>query len=176
MAQLDPLDYGRAARAFTAIALIGLLLLTVCAPVVAMLVVSNQDVSPRWVEVGSIQQVPSNGDPELFPVVLSRRDAWTHRSQHVGFVYVRRALETDKILALSDVSPWIGGRVEFDEERRRFRCTCHIGEDYDFDGRRIGSNPAPRGLDSLDVVTSGDAIMVKWQRFRSIVADKISVD
>jgi len=40
----------------------------------------------------------------------------------------------------------------------------------------MGSNPAPRGLDALQVAIQDDKVLVKWQLFRVGIADKIPAE
>jgi menaquinol-cytochrome c reductase iron-sulfur subunit len=68
------------------------------------------------------------------------------------------------------VCPPLGGGIDYDDKTQKFVCPCH-GSFFDTDGRCV-EGPSPRGMDELDVLTSGKDIKVRYRRFRIAVATK----
>jgi Rieske Fe-S protein len=153
----------RSRKKIVAALVIGLLLVAVVSPGVAVFLGPLGTTEPPWFVVASLDRVLSSGEPELFLVTPSQQDAWQkHEAEPIGAVYLRRLPESGQIVALDAVSPWLGCLLKYDVGRRCFFCTCHCHEDFDLDGRCLGSNPSPRDLDSLDVKVEGGDVIVRW--------------
>ena len=117
-----------------------------------------------------------------------RRDAWTlHPNDVVGRVWLIRRDER-KVDAYTTTCPHLGCSINYIKEAKRFVCPCHNGT-FDLNCERVSeqelgaSNPAPRGMDSLDLrlaeappLPDGKPdffIEVKYQNFRQGEHDKV---
>jgi Rieske Fe-S protein len=126
-----------------------------------------------------------------------RRDAWTlHPNDVIGRVWlIRRG--PDKVEAFTTICPHLGCSINF--TGRRFVCPCHNGT-FHLSGERVSeqelgaTNPAPRGMDLLDVQLAEDPdpahmvddpanpgqkvrdrlVLVKYQNFVQGAHDKIA--
>ncbi len=151
-------------RKIAAVAIIALVLIAVGTPGVAVLLDPLKHTTAPWQVVTTLDRIPSDGTPKLFPVTRSQRDAWASRpTQTLGSVYLRRLPDSEQIVAIGAVSPWLGCPIEYLDEFKCFRCPCHHHEDYDLEGHRIGASPAPRDLDTLEIAVRDDEVLVKWQ-------------
>jgi menaquinol-cytochrome c reductase iron-sulfur subunit len=123
--------------------------------------------------VASLSALPNDGKPRKFSVIASRTDAWNKFPEvPIGAVYLRRT--GDKTVeALNVVCPHAGCFVDFVPAQTCFLCPCH-NSTFLLDGKiRDKKSPSPRALDSLPVEIRGEEIFVKFQNFRSGVAEKI---
>jgi menaquinol-cytochrome c reductase iron-sulfur subunit len=104
------------------------------------------------------------GRPIRVNVVGQRGDGWL-RLDHfkMGACWLVRAAD-GAVRAYSTVCPHLGCGVDWNDRTRTFDCPCHASS-FDVRGRCL-SGPAPRDLDELEVVTTGDEIKVRYQRFR----------
>jgi menaquinol-cytochrome c reductase iron-sulfur subunit len=83
-----------------------------------------------------------------------RRDAWTlHPDEVIGRVWLVRR-DTDKVDAYSTICPHLGCSVNYVKDARLFICPCHNGT-FLSNGQvktdTLTTNPAPRGMDALEV-------------------------
>jgi Rieske Fe-S protein len=106
-----------------------------------------------------------------------RRDAWTlHPNDVVGRVWLIRR-DKNQVDAFTTICPHLGCSVNFEEKNNLFVCPCHNGT-FRITGERVSeqelhrSNPAPRGMDSLETQLVKDpssaddpVIQVKYQNF-----------
>jgi menaquinol-cytochrome c reductase iron-sulfur subunit len=110
-----------------------------------------------------------------------RYDAWTlHPNDIVGRVWLIRRGNDVKVFTTT--CPHLGCSVNF--EGTKFVCPCHNGT-FDLNGDRADpgpgkSNPAPRGMDSLEYQLADDSanpgdklVLVKYQIFRQGESTKI---
>jgi Rieske Fe-S protein len=106
------------------------------------------------------------GKPRLAVLSDSRRDAWTlHPSDLIGRVWLIRH-PSNQVDAFTTICPHLGCSVNF--TGTEFLCPCHGGR-FDLAGRRKEeaghSNPAPRGMDSLEVRLQDGIVEVKYESF-----------
>ena len=120
-----------------------------------------------------------------------RRDAWTlHPNDVIGRVWLIWRGEkgedgTPKVEAYTNICPHLGGPINFEEKLKCFICPLH-GAAYDLQCHRISddqlgrANPAPRGMDSLEIELEPDPanpddfiIRVKYENFIQGKAEKI---
>jgi quinol---cytochrome c reductase iron-sulfur subunit, bacillus type len=144
----------------------------------------------RWGEL-------SVGVPKQAVIKSIRRDAWTlHPNDVLGGVWLVKQ-ENGKIDAFTMSCPHLGCPISgFDPQTKRFRCPCHNGT-FQLNGDRVADaelgrpNPAPRGMDALEIKFVDDQgnpiddpakqgqekpqanILVKYQNFRQGEHDKI---
>lgn len=121
-----------------------------------------------------------------------RRDAWTlHPNDVVGRVWVvlkrptlpaNVAANDDTVLTVfTTICPHLGCSVNRNADAATgFTCPCHAAQ-YNLDGSRKdpASNPAPRGMDTLEWRVEADpanperrVLMVKYQNFKASIAEK----
>jgi Rieske Fe-S protein len=125
------------------------------------------------------------GRPRVVTVRQTRSDAWTlHPDEIVGRVFLIRR-EGDRVDAYTTICPHLGCSVNYTGNADvPFLCPCHGGR-FDLHGHRIetgGNNPAPRGMDSLQVqrvpVPDSPAgrpdfyIEVQYQTFKPMAPEK----
>jgi menaquinol-cytochrome c reductase iron-sulfur subunit len=77
---------------------------------------------------------------------------------------------TIRLLVVSSICPHLGCTVPWVSEKREFICPCH-GAVYAPDGARI-SGPCLRGMDTLETSERDGRLLVRFQYFRQLVADK----
>jgi Rieske Fe-S protein len=152
-------------------------------PAVAYLVDARNRKAPAgdFKTVARLSELPVNQPRE---VVLreTRRDAWTlHRDEVVGRVFLikrpARPGERPRVDAFTTICPHLGCSVNYTADANvPFLCPCH-GARYRLDGSRIDPehNPAPRGMDSLEVrpdPADPDLVQVRYQVFWPMRAEK----
>ena len=112
-----------------------------------------------------------------------RRDAWTlHPDDVVGRVWLMwRGKKQDDgtpiVEAYTNICTHLGGPINFEEKSQCFVCPLH-GATFNLNCQRVSddelgrSNPAPRGMDSLEVELEPDPtndgefiIRVKYENF-----------
>ncbi len=129
-----------------------------------------------WVRVASLGQIPADGKPYFFTVVVDEpRDKWSrYEPQAVGAVYLTRTSEDTPPTALSSVCPHLGCAIDYDRLGDQFVCPCHNGI-FHADGKQAeGSTVSPRDLDPLEVrvdEATGD-VEVNYQRFKGGIAER----
>ncbi|HEY5316198.1 MAG TPA: Rieske 2Fe-2S domain-containing protein [Pirellulales bacterium] len=128
------------------------------------------------IRVATLDALPDDGMPRLFPVIADRDDAWTrYVNQPVGAVYLRRLPGSSTVQALSATCPHAGCFVELKEERKQFQCPCHTSA-FQLDGHRVMPCVAPRGMDELkcEVVTRDkeQQVLVYYLNYYSGLAEK----
>jgi Rieske Fe-S protein len=110
------------------------------------------------------------GKPMRVDVLGQKRDAWLRLdSVKLGAAWLVRST-TGQLRAFSTVCPHLGCGIDWNDGTKKFDCPCH-GSVFDPDGRCV-AGPSPRGMDELEVVTSGDEIKVRYRRFRVATPDK----
>jgi len=128
---------------------------------------------PR-IRVASLTGIPEDGQPQRFPIIAERYDAWTHYPPApIGSVYLRRVKGQDKPECFSATCPHLGCMVDFKSDTQEYKCPCH-NSFFQIDGARINpaSCPSPRDLDKLEVEVDGQDVFVMFQKFRGGVEAK----
>ncbi|MBI3876524.1 MAG: Rieske (2Fe-2S) protein [Verrucomicrobia bacterium] len=124
--------------------------------------------------VTSLDSLPTDGSPVLFPVIATRVDAWNRTTAPVGAVYVRRVSEK-KLQVFTVTCPHAGCAVEFQPEQNGYFCPCHNSA-FSLEGKRTPDSPAARDLDSLDYeIRKGGEVWVRFQQFQTGQAEKTPV-
>lgn len=122
----------------------------------------------EWSEVCDADEIAGASGPVVKTVALAERDGWRDVvSSHS--VIVNRGAD-GKLNVLSSVCPHLGCSVAWHENKQRFICPCHGGQ-FAANGDRI-SGPPPRGLDRLDAQVKDGKLQVRFEFFKSNVADR----
>jgi len=128
------------------------------------------------VRVASLDSLTEGGEPQKFPVLATRVDAWnTTPNVPVGAVYLQR-VKGSQVRALNVVCPHAGCFVDFRGAESCYHCPCH-NSSFSLDGKVLDpSSPSPRALDDLPVeIRNGSEIWVKFQNFRAGEKERIPV-
>jgi menaquinol-cytochrome c reductase iron-sulfur subunit len=148
------------------------------APAVAFLI----DARNRKSQGGQFHTVARRSElqvnqPHTVVIRETRRDAWTlHSDEVVGRVFLIKK-PAGEVAAFTTICPHLGCSINYTGNAEvPFACPCH-GARYRLDGERIdpATNPAPRGMDSLEVRADPldpDLIQVKYQVFWPMRAKK----
>jgi menaquinol-cytochrome c reductase iron-sulfur subunit len=132
--------------------------------------------SGRFIRVTNVDAVPEDGSPQKFPVIADRTDAWNRfPNEPVGAVYLRRINRND-IESLQVVCPHAGCTitVESGKDGIKYFCPCHNAA-FDVAGKRTDAvSPSPRDMDTLETEIRKNEVWVKFQTFRSGVAEKVA--
>jgi Rieske Fe-S protein len=118
--------------------------------------------------------LPSDGTPQLFKVHDDVVDAWNKfPNVEVGSVWLRKN-EQGEVVAFSSICPHLGCAVDFRQSNRDFYCPCHTSA-FDLSGDKKNEIP-PRGMDELTVmVKDGNAIWIKYEKFRATKSEKVPI-
>ena len=109
----------------------------------------------------------------MFPVIADLQDAWNKfPNTEIGSVYLWKTSEGE-IKAFTSRCPHLGCTVNYKASEKLFGCPCHDSS-FNLDGTRNNEIP-PRGMDSLDVKEVDGEILVKFQKFRAGIHDRIPV-
>jgi menaquinol-cytochrome c reductase iron-sulfur subunit len=131
------------------------------------------------------------GRPKSFPIVGSRRDAWTlYPEEVVGRVWLLRESDAasgnqqPSVTAFTAICPHLGCSVKVDSGNQRFVCPCHQAA-FDLDGRPMREangkeSHAPRSMDRLECRLVRDAddgewwVEVKYEKFEPGLTVKVA--
>jgi menaquinol-cytochrome c reductase iron-sulfur subunit len=118
--------------------------------------------------VGDLSEFSSITEPVLRTIQIEQVDGW-RKAVSEKAVYITKD-QQGKLLVLTSVCPHLGCTVPWNKEKKQFICPCHGGT-FMPDGTRVGG-PSLRGMDSLEASQQDGKLMVKFQYFRQLVADK----
>jgi Rieske Fe-S protein len=104
------------------------------------------------------------GKPTRANVITQKRDAWLRLDAVKLCACWLVRTPGGEIKAYSTVCPHLGCGIDWNDATKKFDCPCH-GSVFDTDGRCV-AGPSPRGMDELEVVTSGEDIKVRYRRYR----------
>jgi len=135
----------------------------------------------KWVRIASLDAVPDDGVPKIYPVLAERVDAWNKfPSVRIGAVFLRRS-QDGEVSALNVSCPHLGCAVDYKEsgEKPEFSCPCHNSQ-FELDGgiKNPKTTQSPRGMDTLEVdpekLKKGE-VWVNFQNFQPNKKEKIAV-
>ena len=135
----------------------------------------------KWVKVATLDSIPKDGVPRIFPVLADRVDAWNKfPSVRIGAVFLRRT-EAGDVSVLHVSCPHLGCAVDYKDsgEQPEFSCPCHNSQ-IELDGaiKNEKTTQSPRGMDSLKIdetkLKNGE-VWVNFQNFQPNKPDKIPV-
>ena len=134
----------------------------------------------EFIPVARLDQVPPDGIPRPFQVVVDVTDAWNfYPNEPIGAVYLRRIAADAPLEAVTATCPHLGCFVDFDANAGSYKCPCHDSQ-FEVDGKRIDPDhcPSARDLDTLQVKVEegpeGQIVLVEYQKFKSSSARKVA--
>ncbi|MGA7916108.1 MAG: Rieske (2Fe-2S) protein [Candidatus Acidiferrales bacterium] len=118
--------------------------------------------------VGPLSDFSSLTEPVERTIQIEQVDGW-RKAVSEKAVYVTKS-SGGQLIVLSSICPHLGCTVPWVSATQEFMCPCH-GAVYAPDGARI-SGPCLRGMDTLETVEKDGQLLVRFQYFRQLVADK----
>jgi Rieske Fe-S protein len=118
--------------------------------------------------LGDASEFSSLTEPVLRTIQIEQVDGW-RKAVSEKAVYITKD-QQGKLLVLSSVCPHLGCTVPWNKDKKQFICPCHVGT-FTPDGTRV-SGPSLRGMDSLQAEVQDGKLMVRFQYFRQLIADK----
>jgi menaquinol-cytochrome c reductase iron-sulfur subunit len=118
--------------------------------------------------VGELSEFSSLTEPVLRTIQIEQVDGW-RKAVSEKAVYITKDGQ-GQLRVLTSVCPHLGCTVPWNKEKRQFVCPCHGGT-FTMDGTRV-SGPSLRGMDTLQTSVEGGQLLVQFQYFRQLVADK----
>jgi menaquinol-cytochrome c reductase iron-sulfur subunit len=101
-------------------------------------------------------------------IQIEQIDGW-RKTVLAKTVYVTNT-ENGQIRVLTSVCPHLGCTVPWNKEKKEFVCPCHGGT-FTKDGTRV-SGPSLRGMDALQTSEENGELLVRFQYFRQLVAER----
>jgi menaquinol-cytochrome c reductase iron-sulfur subunit len=118
--------------------------------------------------VGPLSDFSTLSEPLVRSIQVQQVDGW-RKAVSEKTVYVTKDSH-GQLCVLSSICPHLGCTVPWISDKKEFVCPCHGGT-FSPDGSRI-SGPPLRGMDSLETVSQDGQLLVRFQYFRQLVADK----
>ena len=118
--------------------------------------------------VGALSEFSSLTEPVMRTIQIEQVDGWRKATSEKA-VYITKD-QQGQLRVLTSVCPHLGCTVPWNKEKKQFICPCH-GAMFTPDGSRI-SGPSQRGMDTLQTSVQDGQLLVRFQYFRQLVADK----
>jgi menaquinol-cytochrome c reductase iron-sulfur subunit len=118
--------------------------------------------------VGSLNEFSTLNEPVMRTIQIEQVDGWRKAISEKA-VYITKD-QQGQLHVLSSICPHLGCTVPWNKEKNQFICPCHNAT-YMPDGTRV-SGPSLRGMDTLDTSVQDGQLLVRFQYFRQLVADK----
>jgi len=118
--------------------------------------------------VGEVSGFSSLTEPVMRTIQIEQVDGW-RKAVSEKAVYVTKDNQ-GQLRALTSICPHLGCTVPWNKEKKQFACPCH-GANFAADGTRV-SGPSLRGMDTLETSVQDGQLLVRFQYFRQLVADK----
>jgi menaquinol-cytochrome c reductase iron-sulfur subunit len=118
--------------------------------------------------VGTVSEFSSLTEPIMRTIQIEQIDGWRKTISEKA-VYVTKD-QQGQLRVLTSVCPHLGCTVPWNKDKNEFICPCH-GATYTPDGSRV-SGPSLRGMDALETSVQDGQLLVRFQYFRQLVADK----
>ena len=118
--------------------------------------------------LGALTDFSSLTEPVMRTIQIEQVDGW-RKAVSEKAVYVTRDKQ-GQLRALTSICPHLGCTVPWNKEKKQFACPCH-GATFAADGTRV-SGPSLRGMDTLETSVQDGQLLVRFQYFRQLVADK----
>src|SRR5262245_61141911 len=125
-----------------------------------------------FTRITTLDALPADSLPRMFPVVASRKDAWTRTpNAPIGAVYLTRTGER-QVMALHCICPHLGCFLEYRPKEHEFFCPCHNSTFAANGELNDPKSPSKRAMDSLEVELRGNEVWVKFQNFQAGLGEK----
>ena len=124
--------------------------------------------SRLWSEVAPLAEFSSLTAPVKRLIKIEQRDGWRRTVQEKPIYIIRQA--NGAIAAISAVCPHLGCTVPWTEREKKFICPCHLAA-FAADGGLL-RGPALRGLDQLETKVENGTLLVRYQFFRQLTAQR----
>ncbi len=121
-----------------------------------------------WSKVAPISKFDNLSEPAEPVISLVRTDGWRVITSEKPVYVLPPGVGQHGVL--SPVCPHLGCDVEWRDADKHFCCPCH-NSIFAEDGHVL-SGPAPRPMDYLDSKVEDGQLMVRYQYFRELVADR----
>jgi menaquinol-cytochrome c reductase iron-sulfur subunit len=118
--------------------------------------------------VGKVSEFSSLSEPVLRTIQIEQVDGW-RKAVSEKVIYVTKDAG-GQLRVLNSICPHLGCTVPWNSGKKAFVCPCH-GATFSRDGSRI-DGPSLRGMDTLDSRVQDGQLLVRFQYFRQLVADK----
>jgi menaquinol-cytochrome c reductase iron-sulfur subunit len=118
--------------------------------------------------VGALTEFSSLTEPVMRTIQIEQVDGWRKAISEKA-VYVTKDSQ-GRLRVLTSICPHLGCIVPWNKEKNQFACPCH-GATFAADGIRV-SGPSLRGMDTLETLVQDGQLLVRFQYFRQLVADK----
>jgi len=118
--------------------------------------------------VGALEEFSKLNEPVMRTIQIEQVDGWRKAISEKA-VYITKGPQ-GQLRVLTSVCPHLGCTVPWNKEKKQFICPCH-GATFTPDGNRI-SGPSLRGMDTLETSVQDGQLLVRFQYFRQLVADK----
>lgn len=118
--------------------------------------------------VGALSEFSALTEPAIRTIQIEQVDGW-RKATFEKAVYITKGIKGE-LLVLSSVCPHLGCTVPWNTEKNQFICPCHSAV-FASNGTRI-SGPSLRGMDTLETSVQDGQLLVRFQYFRQLVADK----
>lgn len=132
-----------------------------------------------WTALAPVTRFAVGGPPARVILKADRTDAWLSRpGTPVGPVLVQRLAE-DRFRVFSGICPHLGCSVGVTEKPAGYLCPCHRSN-FDSGGALLphedgATNPAPRGLDTLEWRVAGGQLEVRWIRYQPGTSEQVRI-
>lgn len=121
--------------------------------------------------VGELKEFSSLTEPMMRTIQIEQVDGW-RKTVSEKAVYVTQD-KHGQLCVLTSICPHLGCTVPWNKEKKQFACPCH-GATFAADGTRI-SGPSLRAMDTLETSVQDGQVLVEFQYFRQLVADKEAI-
>ncbi len=127
--------------------------------------------APRgWIKVADDVATLDVGTPIKVDFVEASRDAWVEsRALRTVWLFTE---DGEQFTAYSGTCTHLGCGFGYDKEKDHFVCPCHHGV-FDVKSGAVLSGPPPRPLDTLPVRVENGEVHVRYETFRTGIADKV---
>ena len=121
-----------------------------------------------WSVIGKSSDLGDLATPQLKTIEFKQLDGWREVDSSQS-VYVTKGANGE-LKVLSAICPHLGCSVSWQKGQDEFVCPCHGGR-FSPDGKHV-FGPPPRGMDSLPHKVEDGTLMVRFEYFRSNVANQ----
>ncbi|MBX3444998.1 MAG: Rieske 2Fe-2S domain-containing protein [Planctomyces sp.] len=127
---------------------------------------SGEGDADEFLQVTTLESLPTDGAPRAFPVIADLQDAWNKfPNTEIGSVFLSRGADGD-LTCFNSRCPHLGCTIGYAEQAREFVCPCHASS-FTLDGERNNQIP-PRSMDPLDAeIRNGNEVWVRFQNFQA---------